>query len=142
MELIIRTEELISGVWYVYLSVIDADGAITRLTSDINIGPKEIRIIPDLISTNLPWIALFSGLGIGLIFGFGFGYSRYKSSSTKISKEKQKASKGKAKITPKQIKPEKKQKQIVTEKPDDTEDKTVKSETGSAPQRKIKRRLN
>ncbi|MCJ7647771.1 MAG: hypothetical protein MUP85_04085 [Candidatus Lokiarchaeota archaeon] len=142
MELIIRTEELISGVWYVYLSVIDADGAITRLTSDINIGPKEIRIIPDLISTNLPWIALFSGLGIGLIFGFGFGYSRYKSSSTKISKEKQKASKEKAKITPKQIKPEKKQKQIVTEKPDDTEDKTVKSETGSAPQRKIKRRLN
>ena len=142
MELIIRTEELISGVWYVYLSVIDADGAKTRLTSDINIGPKEIRIVPDLISANLPWIALFSGLGIGIIFGFGFGYSRYKSASTKMSKEKQKASKGKAKITPKQIKPEKKQKHIDTEKPDDTEDKTVKSETGSAPQRKIKRRLN
>ena len=142
MELIIRTKELISGVWYVYLSVIDADGAITRLTSDINIGPKEIRIIPDLISTNLPWIALFSGIGIGIIFGFGFGYSRYKSSSTKISKEKRQASKGKVKTTPKQIKPEKKQKQIDTEKPDDTEDKTVKSETKSAPQRKIKRRLN
>ena len=142
MELIIRTEELISGVWYVYLSVIDADGAKTDLTSDINIGPKEIRIVPDLISANLPWIALFSGLVIGIIFGFGFGYSRYKSASTKMSKEKQKASKGKAKITPKQIKPEKKQKQIDTEKPDDTEDKTVTSETKSAPQRKIKRRLN
>ena len=140
LEVTIRTEELISGVWYVYLSVIDADGAETQFTDDINIGPKEIRIIPDLISTNLPWIALFSGLGIGIIFGFGFGYNRYKSASTKMPKEKQKASKGKAKKTPKQIKtPEEK---IDTEKPDDTEDKTVKSETKSDTQRKIKRRLN
>ncbi|MHA1671403.1 MAG: hypothetical protein ACTSV5_12615 [Promethearchaeota archaeon] len=142
MEISIRTEELISGVWYVYLSVIDTDGAITRITSDINIGPKEIRIIPDLISTNLPWIALFSGLGIGILFGFGFGYSRYKSASARISKEKQKVSKGKTKKTPKQIKPKKKEKQIEIEKSDDTEDKSVKSETKSAPQRKIKRRLN
>ncbi|MBY9004587.1 MAG: hypothetical protein KGD73_11485, partial [Candidatus Lokiarchaeota archaeon] len=144
MELIIRTEELISGVWYVYISVTDADGAITRFDADISIAPKEIRIIPDLISENLPWIALFSGLGIGIIFGFAFGYSRYKStSSTKISKEKQqKASKGKSKKAPKQTKPEKKQQQPVDEKPDDKEDKTVKSETKSDPQRKIKRRLN
>ncbi|MHA1105255.1 MAG: hypothetical protein ACTSPN_05980 [Promethearchaeota archaeon] len=145
MEVIIRTEELISGVWYVYLSVIDADGAKTHFTDDIIIAPKEIRIIPDLISTNLPWIALFSGLGIGIIFGFGFGYSRYKSASTKMPKEKQKRSKGKAKITPKQIKPKEKkqkQKQIDIEEPDDTEDKTVKSETKSDTQRKIKRRLN
>ncbi len=141
MELVIRTEELISGVWYVYLSVIDADGAKTDLTTDINIGPQEIRIIPDLISANLPWIALFSGLGIGIIFGFGFGYSRYKSTSTKMTKEKQKASKGKA---PKPIKPEKKQEQVDIEKPDDTEYKTIESETETttAPQRKIKRRLN
>jgi len=141
MDITIRTEELISGIWYVYLSVIDADGTETQVTADINIGPKEIRIIPDLISANLPWIALFSGLGIGIIFGFGFGYSRYKSPSTKMPKEKQKASKGKAKIAPKQTKPEKKQKKI-DEKPDDTDDKTVKSETKSDPQRKIKRRLN
>ncbi|MHA1192799.1 MAG: hypothetical protein ACTSP9_10950, partial [Promethearchaeota archaeon] len=120
MDITIRTEELISGIWYVYLSVIDADGTETQVTADINIGPKEIRIIPDLISANLPWIALFSGLGIGIIFGFGFGYSRYKSPSTKMPKEKQKASKGKAKIAPKQTKPEKKQKKI-DEKPDDTD---------------------
>ena len=144
MELIIRTEELISGVWYVYITVTDADGAITRFDADFSFAPKEIRIIPDLISENLPWIALFSGLGIGIIFGFAFGYSRYKStSSTKISKEKQqKASKGKSKKAPKQLKPERKQQQPVDEKPDDKEDKTVKSETKSDPQRKIKRRLN
>jgi len=142
MELVIRTGELISGVWYVYLSVIDADGAKTDLTTDINLGPQEIRIIPDLISANLPWIALFSGLGIGILFGFGFGYSRYKSTSTKMTKERQKASKGKA--TPKPVKPEKKQEQVDIEKPDDTEDKSIESETETTttPQRKIKRRLN
>ncbi len=139
MEIIIRTEELISGVWYVYLVVIDADGGITRLNSDINIGPKEIRIIPDLISSFLPWIALFSGLGIGIIFGFAFGLSKNKSDSTKSTKEKQKASKGKAK---KQLKSEDKTTQPDVEKTDESEDIQEKSKTITEPQRKIKRRLN
>jgi hypothetical protein len=55
-EIVVRSEDLVSGVWYVYISATDSDGATTHLTSDYGAGPKEIRIIPDELSGILSWI--------------------------------------------------------------------------------------
>jgi hypothetical protein len=135
MELVIRTEELITGVWYVYLSVTDSDGDTTRLTSDLSLGPKEIRIIPDLLSPYLNWIALFAGIAIGLLVGLAISYNILKRKQL-ISPQ----STEKKKVVAKKVKKVKKKKEIEIEKPDIEPEEKPKSE--AEPQRKIKRRLN
>jgi hypothetical protein len=79
MEFIIRTEELLTGVWYVYISITDADGATTSLTSDFGLGPQEIRIIPDLLTPIIPWVGFAIGLILGLLGGISILYRRFKS---------------------------------------------------------------
>ena len=90
LEITIRTEDLITGTWTVYVSVTDTDGMTTKLDSDYDTGPQEITIIPDLLSDILPWIMLFIGLGIGLIGVIVVALARGKSKelTRKITKEK------------------------------------------------------
>ncbi len=134
LEITIRTEELITGVWYVYISVTDVDGATTRLHSDYGLAPQEINIIPDLITPALPWIALAIGLLIGFLAGVGILYKKFRTSSAEVkevtSKKPSKASK---------TAPSKKKvaKEVTTEKAEVRKREDIAKE----PQRKIKRKL-
>ncbi|MFX0011649.1 MAG: hypothetical protein ACFE9R_15155, partial [Candidatus Hermodarchaeota archaeon] len=82
MRIIIRTQELITGVWYVYISVTDRDGATTHLNTNYGLAPQEINIIPDVLTPVLPWIAFSIGLLIGLLAGVGILYRKFKRPSS------------------------------------------------------------
>jgi len=140
MELKIRSVELISGIWYVYLTVTDIDGGTTNISSDFGIGPREIRIVPDLLTPIFPWITLIIGLVFGIIFGIGIVYNRYKSkiSETQIKLLKKKES-------PPSQKPKKKKSTPTKQRSEEEEfDDTVSEKEDlvkTKPQRKIKRKL-
>lgn len=133
LRITIRTEELITGVWYVYVSVTDVDGATTRLISDYGLAPQEINIIPDVITPVLPWIAFSIGLLIGFLVGVGILYKKFRTTS---SEPKEAASKKPSK-TPKSAPPKKKVEKEDTEKAEVRESEEISKE----PQRKIKRKL-
>ena len=133
MDITIRTEELITGIWYVYISVTDVDGATTHLISDYGLAPKEINIIPDLLTPVLPWIGFSIGLLIGILVGVGFLYKKFK---TKYVEPKELPSKKPSKA-PKSA-PSKKQ--VVKEETEKLEAKE-REEISKEPQRKIKRKL-
>lgn len=75
----IRTEELITGVWFVYLYVIDSNGGITSLTDDYDMAPQGITIVPDVLSTYMPWISFVFGILLGIVAGIGLLFKHYKS---------------------------------------------------------------
>lgn len=133
-ELIVRTEELISGVWYVYISVTDADGDTTNLLSDFETGPKEIRIIPDELSGIISWITLFIGLIFGVLLGIAISYKILKSRMLLPQKPVEKKKKPSEKKAKKEVL-EKKHEEEVVDKTEETEQKATE------PQRKIKRKL-
>ncbi|MFX0028621.1 MAG: hypothetical protein ACFE8B_05395 [Candidatus Hermodarchaeota archaeon] len=139
-KITIRTVELITGVWYAYIYVIDHDGAITSLIDDYDMAPQAITIIPDALSGILPWIIFFVGLIIGILAGIGIASRRYK---LKISESKTTTPK-KKKFTPKRIfkRNEEKEKQpedlVVKE---ELENEIPETEEESIPRRKIKRKL-
>ena len=141
-EISIRTIELITGTWFVYIYVIDSDGTVTSLIDDYNMAPQGIRIIPDVLSIYLPWIVFFLGLGIGILAGVGSIYKYFKSkfveSQVVPPKKKEIPSKkpiAKKKVKPKQIKKEIEEKEIEELKPEKEEEKE------GVPKRKIKRKL-
>ena len=78
-EIKIRTQDLISGVWYIYIYVIDIDGAVTSLIDDYDMAPQGIRIVPDVLSNYIPWILFGGGLSIGALVGIGIIYTYFKS---------------------------------------------------------------
>ena len=78
-QITIRTIDLITGVWSVYIYVIDSDGAITSLTDDYDLAPQSIRIIPDVLSGFIPWTTLILGTILGILVGVGLAYRHYKS---------------------------------------------------------------
>jgi hypothetical protein len=138
MNILVRTEELITGVWYVYISVTDIDGATTYLNSDYGLAPQEIRIIPDLLTPVLPWIGFAFGIAIGVLAGIGLLYKTFKN---KYIESKDTVPK---KPTSKKIskKPKPSKKEVVKVKEEDAkvepqETKEIRKE----PQRKIKRKL-
>ena len=135
VELIIRTIDLIPGSWYVYLTVYDSDGGVTSHTSDYGFAPKEIRIIPDLLSPVLPWIALIMGVIFGFLGGLALGYRYFKS---KYSEPREAISK-KKKVKRKEIKEQLREEEIIEE----TGEKEPQKEPSEQKpiQRKIKRRL-
>jgi len=135
VELVVRTVDLISGSWYVYITVYDSEGGITSLTSDYGFAPKEIRIIPDVLTPILPWIALIIGVILGLLGGLAIIYKFFKSKFSEpkeLIKKKKKLKETKVKEPPKikersvEIDEEEPQKELREQKP---------------VQRKIKRRL-
>ena len=145
LEITVRTEDLVTGTWTVYVSVTDIDGETTKLDSDFDTGPQEIEIVPNLLDDVLPWIMFLIGLGIGIIGVIVTALAKRKpkvleseiSKEKIISKKKAKKTKKPAKEKPEQVKKEpiKKEAEPEPEKVEDREPKTI------APKRKIKRRL-
>jgi hypothetical protein len=137
-EITIRTIDLITGVWYVYIYVIDSDGAITSLIDDYDKAPQAITIIPDRLSDYLPWIIFILGLILGILISVGLAYRHFKSkaidSKSITPKEKEISSR-----KPLGKKKEKKTEEIVEKK--DTQEKTPEKEEERIPKRKIKRKL-
>ncbi len=140
----IRTGQLLTGNWLVYLYVTDSDGAVVGLTDDYSFAPQGIVILADFLSAYIPWISLFIGLGIGVLIGVGgiYKYSKSKFSSSqetrpkkkpKPTKESPKKQKNKVKQIKEEIEKDKKEtKEIVPEKD---------VEKDLSPTRKIKRKL-
>ncbi len=139
-EISIRTVQLLTGTWFVYIYVIDSDGAIASLIDDYDKAPQGIRIIPDILSDYLPWIVFFFGLSLGIIFGIGIIHKYFKSKFVepeRISPEKKKPAKEKTKKKTK-TKPSKEE----FEKKEIEELKIKKEEEkDEVPKRKIKRKL-
>jgi hypothetical protein len=133
LQIIIRTEELITGIWYVYISVTDVDGATTRLSSDYDLAPQEINIIPDLLSPVLPWIAFLIGMLIGILAGVGILYKKFK---TKYVEPKEIQPKKPSKA-PKTAPSKKSNAKVEAEKTEAKE----RDEIPKEPQRSIKRKL-
>ncbi len=141
-EITVRSVDLISGSWFVYVYVIDSDGAITSLIDDYDMAPQEFTIIPDIISNYLPWILLFTGMGIGTLLGILIIYSYLKKKFTdslrtapkrKEISTKKSSIKKKVKTKPIERKVEKEEKEeLKTEKEEEKE---------GVPKRKIKRQL-
>jgi hypothetical protein len=136
-ELTIRTEDLGAGTWTVYVSVTDTDGATTDLDDDFDTGPQQITIIPDLLSSVLPWVMLVVGVIIGLTVGIGLALimkRRYKSTEEKTPEKKE--------IPPdkktKDRKPPEKPKKIVKKEKEQFEETKPKKPPAK---RKIKRKL-
>ncbi len=61
----IRTVDLKTGLWNVYVFATDVDGATVSLSSDLNIAPQEIRIEPNFFDEFYPWLMFIIGLAIG-----------------------------------------------------------------------------
>ncbi|MFX0076265.1 MAG: hypothetical protein ACFE96_12545 [Candidatus Hermodarchaeota archaeon] len=133
LRITIRTEELITGVWYVYISVTDADGATTHLHADYNLAPQEINIIPDLLTPVLPWITFSIGLLIGLLAGIGILYKKFRTTSAEAKETS-------AKKPSKAPKPTPSKKKVIKEDIEKPIEKD-REETLQTPQRKIKRKL-
>ncbi len=140
-EITIRTFDLIDGIWYVYIYVIDSDGTVISLTDDYDKAPQGIRIIPDIISYYLPWILFFGGISFGLLLGIVAAYSYFKSRGEpqRITPKKKEMSAKKPsikkKLKAKPIKEEPEKKEIEELKPEKEKEKE------EVPQRKIKRKL-
>ncbi|MFX1376608.1 MAG: hypothetical protein ACFFA0_12430 [Promethearchaeota archaeon] len=137
----IRTVDLITGIWYVYLYVIDSDGAITSLIDDYDMAPRAVTIIPDTLSTFLPWIIFVVGIIIGILASIGLSFRYYK---LKLIDSKAVSPKKKEIISKKILKKkeeEKKQSGDLLEEEKKIEEKTPEKEEEDIPKRKIKRKL-
>ena len=138
LEITIRTEDLAAGTWTVYVSVTDTDGATTDLADNFDSGPQQITVIPDLLTSVMPWITLIVGSILGIIAGLGIGFymrkSKYPESKPEEAKPitKKKTIKVKESITP--TKPKAIEKESV-KKPEKKEPKEPTTK------RKIKRKL-
>jgi len=146
MTITIRTIDLVKGNWYVYVFVTDTDGYTVGLDYDYDTAPQEIRIIPDVLSVVLPWIAFFIGISAGILVGFGLGYLLLKKRAL-LSKEsvssKPPASKKRIREFKKVQSPRTTPIKREPIKRDTEEPSTEIKETDATPppQRKIKRKL-
>ncbi len=142
-KITIRSVELLTGSWIVYLFVYDSDGAIVSLTDNYIQAPQQIRIIEDTISNYIPWISLLLGLGIGMLIGIGsiFKYSKSKYSGTTVRtpKKPQKIPSKKA-LKKKEIKPKQSSEDLDEGSTSESESEKV-PEKDSTTKRKIKRKL-
>ena len=138
MGITIRTEELITGIWYAYISVTDMDGATTYLNSDFSLGPQEINVLPDLVTPILPWISFSIGIILGVLAGVGILYKKFK---TRYADVKKAPSKKSAPQKPtKKVKPAPSRKKDAEEEIEKGEVQEVELPS-KEPQRKIKRKL-
>jgi hypothetical protein len=132
LEITIRSIDLITGTWYVYVTVTDVDGGRVSLTSDYDKAPQEIRIVPDVIGLVLPWITLITGAILGALVGIAIAYNVFRVKQKTEEPPKEKPSKKTPSIKKKAEKPKEEEKE--KEKPSE------KEEEKSTP-RKIKRKL-
>jgi hypothetical protein len=132
----IRTIDLISGTWFVYIYVIDTDGVVIGLIDDYDKAPQGIAIIPDFITIYLPWVVFFAGLGIGILVGVGIIYGYFKSKILVTPKT--------AQIEPKKPSKKKKSKKLEKESQKKELEEQIPSkeeEKEEISKRKIKRKL-
>ncbi|MFX1479268.1 MAG: hypothetical protein ACFFCI_14135 [Promethearchaeota archaeon] len=138
-KITIRTIDLITGVWYVYIYVVDSDGAIVSLIDDYNMAPQAITIVPDVLSEYLPWIVFIIGIIFGLLAGVAAVYKHFKSkyftTQGPLSKKKEAPLKKSPKVKKEKIKP------AIEPIEEKKEEEKVKTEEEVVPQRKIKRKL-
>ncbi|MHA2007058.1 MAG: hypothetical protein ACXABO_05675 [Promethearchaeota archaeon] len=136
----IRTVDLITGVWFVYIYVTDSDGAVTSLIDDYDRAPQAITIIPEVLGTYLPWIAFIGGIIIGILVGIGIVIKHYKSKLLRqqptVSKKKEITSKKLVKKKEETIQGKETLEKDIEETKLEKEDKKEK-----IPERKIKRKL-
>ncbi len=141
-EITFRTYDLITGVWFVYLYVIDSDGAVTSLIDDYDKAPQGIRIIPDVLSNFLLWILFFAGLGIGILSGIGIIYGYFK---TKFGESQKIVHKKKETPTKKTFSKKKEISKSIKEELEEKEIEEIElgkdEEKEGIPKRKIKRKL-
>lgn len=139
LKISIRSVQLVTGIWHVYISVTDVDGDTTSVSSDFGLGPQEITIIPDLLTPALPWIGFAIGLIVGILASIGIVYmrmkSKYRALQDKIDKKERDEKKSK-KSKPKPPKTE----SIDEEEAEEQESKEA-VESKAEPQRKIRRKL-
>ena len=140
MEITIRTEELVTGIWYAYISVTDIDGATTYLNSDFSLAPKEINILPDILTPILPWISFSLGIILGVLAGVGILYKKFKTRSVDVKKATSKKSALQKQKPTKKVKPTPSRKKDVEEEIEKAEVQEVELPS-KEPQRKIKRKL-
>ncbi|MFX1311210.1 MAG: hypothetical protein ACFFHD_01175 [Promethearchaeota archaeon] len=138
-KITIRSVDLISGIWYVYIYVIDTDGAITSLIDDYDMAPQAITIIPDVISAYIPWITFSIGLILGILASIGITYKYFKSKFIESKETKPKKTKQviKTAITEKK----EKERQVKGEIKEEAKGLEEKEEKEKIPKRKIKRKL-
>ncbi len=141
-DITIRTQDLISGIWLIYIYVIDTDGAVTSLIDDYDMAPQGIRIVPDVLSNYIPWIVFIGGLSIGALVGIGIIYTYFKSKF--IGRQPVSAEK-KTIQSKKPIKKKKVKTQIIDKESEKEETAEVKYEEEDEKEgvstRKIKRKL-
>ena len=150
LTITIRTVDLITGTWYVYIYVIDADGTMVGLGDDYEMAPQEIKIIPDTLSSIFSWVIFFIGIAIGITIGIVLLYKVLKfkliESQITISKKKTPPPKNsqKKKVSEK-TKPIPKKKETTKKETIKKEEKDPKPEKEipkkTVAQRKIKRKL-
>ncbi len=145
VSITVRTVELITGKWLVYIFVIDTDGVIVGLDFGYDNAPQEIEIIPDTLGDFLPLFSLIVGIILGLLFGFivGLFWRKSKTPPLKDSELKEKSL-----IIMKPAKKKRSEPQTIAQKRKEIGKKEILKETVDkkeperiTPQRKIKRKL-
>ncbi len=139
-KIIIRTIDLITGVWYVYIYAIDFDGGATSLTDDYDKAPQGLTIIPDVLSDYIPWIVFIIGMLLGILAGAGIVYRRFK---TKFGESKGQTPKQKEDSSKQPSRKKKEKPSLPSEKSEEKDIDEIPSEDRkeSVPRRKIKRKL-
>ncbi|MGV9172103.1 MAG: hypothetical protein ACOC44_01555 [Promethearchaeia archaeon] len=142
MRITIRTQDLLSGDWYVYVYVTDTDGKTVGLDFNYDVAPQQISIVPDIMGTILPWIALIIGLALGLIIGIAAGSRLGKRPAKESPTTPKRATKAKPKKKLKSsISTEKKKEVEKKPEPSEAEQETKEEKKERKPKRKIKRKL-
>ncbi|MHA1491120.1 MAG: hypothetical protein ACTSRI_15915 [Promethearchaeota archaeon] len=140
-----RTVDLMTGTWYVYIYVIDADGTMVGLGDDYEMAPQEIKIIPDTLSSIFSWVIFFLGIAIGIVIGIIILYKvlKFKLIESQITISKKKTpppKKPQKKKVSEKTKPIPKKKEITKkEEKEQKPEKEIPKKTVA--QRKIKRKL-
>lgn len=137
----IRTVDLITGVWYVYIYVIDSDGAVTSLIDGYDKGPQAITITPEVLSTYLPWIAFIVGIIFGILAGIGIVIKHYKSKFMRLQPVSTKKKEIPSKQSIKKKKEESKQGKETPEREIEETELEKEDKKEKIPERKIKRKL-
>jgi hypothetical protein len=135
--LIIDTADLSEGEWFIYLSIIDADGGIYEPEKH-----PSIMILADTWTIAAPIVFFIIGTVVGIAIGFAFFSWRGRRQAARqigeapVAEEEPKSSPEKArKITPRLEQNESKEEESGVEEESEGEDKT-------AMKRKIRRRIN